>query len=399
MEPLKEITLYLEGLSEADKEKLLSVLVLAEFRLKSSWVVQAQQENADVCLYKELSSQAVDNPGPVICYVEPNTDPADREQEGVFFLHVDATGVPLFSVLVSVLNQVDDWLARMPERDVSAPPGGPVNVEALPADARSVDVPSTDQSAPDGRSDDTPSAVRAYEADIPTLTPVEDAAPAKKTVLSGGLAAIDEQVPQAGDEARKLPWLRPIAEYIQNLEKGSHYHKILLQSGEVILLDFDQEKFYSSAELESFLEGNGDNKTSYISSMDRQGFITELHKQDCFERPLSNLKWFMALYSNVRSLVVDIDNQVYMLSAWPANDLPGLQKNHLKLAAFMRAKRASIAEISAETGIAIDLIQSFVEACYYEGLIQTDREVEEKSKNIPEKPRSFWGGVLRKIKW
>ncbi len=399
MEPLKEITLYLEGFSEADKEKLLSVLVLAEIRLKSSWVVQAQQENADVCLYKECSSQAVDHPGPVICYVEPNTDPGDREQEGIFFLRVDATGVPPFSVLVSVLNQADAWLARMPEQGVSAPLRDPVNAEELPADAKSVDLPSTDQSASDEQADDTPSAVFADEADIPTLTPVEDVAPAKKPVLSGGLDAIDERAPQAGDEARKLPWLGPIAEYIQNLERGSHYHKILLQSGEVILLDFDQEKFYSSVELESFLEGNGDNKTSYISSMDRQGFITELHKQDYFERPLSNLKWFMALYSNVRSLVVDIDNQVYMLSAWPANDLPGLRRDHLKLAAFMRAKRASIAEISAETGIAVERIQSFVEACYYEGLIQTDREPEEKSKSIPEKPRGFWGGVLRKIKW
>lgn len=394
MEPLKEITLYLGGFSEADKEKLLSVLVLAEIRLKSSWVVQAQQDNADVCLYKECSSQAVDHPGPVICCVEPDIDPGDREQEGIFFLRVDSTGVPLFSVLVSVLNQADAWLTRMSEQLASGSLREPVSENEL-----STDAPSTsDQYFSGEQTDDTPSAAFADEADIPTLTPVEDVALEKKPVL-GGLDAIEEQISQSEERVRKLPWLGPIAEYIQNLERGSHYHKILLQSGEVILLDFDQEKFYSSAELESFLEGNGDNKTSYISSMDRQGFIIELHKQDYFERPLSNLKWFMALYSNVRSLVVDIDNQVYMLSAWPANDLPGLQKNHLKLAAFMRAKRASIAEISAETGIAIDLIQSFVEACYYEGLIQTDREVEEKSKNIPEKPRSFWGGVLRKIKW
>ncbi len=381
MDPLKEITLYLEGFSEADMEKLLSVLVLAEIRLQSSWVVQAQREHADVCLYKEFCPQVIDHPGPVICYVEPDVDPGDREREGIFFLNVDAAGVPPFSVLITVFNKADAWLAGLHEQGAPGRLASPVNAPVWSVDVQEEAVPS-----------------KMFTDEIPTLTPVEDFVSAKGPVLPVN-EAIEEVVSQPGEEVRKLPWLGLIAEYIQNLKRGNHYHKILLQSGEVILLDFDQEKFYSSAELETFLDGNGDNKTSYISSMDRQEFITELHKQDYFERPLSNLKWFMALYSNVSGLVVDIDNPIYMLSAWPANDLPGLRRNHLKLAAFMRAKRASLADIAAETGIAVDLIQSFVEACWYEGLIQMESEPEEKSKSIPEKPRGFWGGVLRKIKW
>lgn len=390
MRPLKEITLYTEGLSEVDKEKLLSVLVLAETRLKSSWILQEQREGADVCLFRDCDQRAAEHRGAVICYGEASAESGMAAQEGLFILRTDSTHVPYFSDLINVFNQVDDWLSQ-------------------PRQAETVTVAEFEQFEPQAEQEImpevggetlSPESESPKAEDIPTLVPViEEARAALPTSGSGPEELLESELEEGPEAALKLPWLGQITEYIQGLDPAVHYHKILLQSGEVILLDLDQKKFYSSIKIESFLDGNGDNKISYISSMDRQDFITEQNKQDYFERPLSNLKWFLALYSNVRGLDIDVDSQAYVLTEWPATDLPGLHRDHLKLAAFMRAKRASLAEISAETGIAVDLIQSFVEACYYEGLIQTDREPEEKKTSTPQKPKGFWGGVLRKIKW
>ncbi|GAA0694898.1 hypothetical protein GCM10009104_23050 [Marinobacterium maritimum] len=386
MEPLKEITFYLEGLSETDKEKLLSVLVLAEIRLESSWVLQEQPGGADVCLSRGHGQSIGEHSGPVICYAEKDARFGNSEQEGVFFLNVDASGVPPFPDLVSIFNQVDVWISEQSRHE----------------SARLSDVGNDACVRPAGEQDCAVSSnpEPTTEMHIPTLVPVVDEEVAEISVpLRVATGSESEGVTGAGGVSRKLSWLGRVAEYVHNLEPDSYYHKILLQSGGVILLDLYQDRFYSSVNIESFLDGSGDNKTSYISSMDRQGFKTELNKQDYFERPFSNLKWFLALYSNVSVLDIDTDNQVYMLSAWPENDLPGLRREHLKLAAFMQAKRASVAEISAETGLSVDLIRSFVEACFYEGLVRMDQEPEQKHNSAPEKPKGFWGGVLRKIKW
>lgn len=369
MKPFKEITLYCEGLTDADKEALLSVLVLAEIRLESRWILQVQREGADVCLFRHCGLLAAEHPGPVICYAEPGMELGEPMQDGLYFLQVDANGVPTFSGLIAVFNQVDAGLSCKVDSAAALSAGEPVQEPVTEFEP-------------------------VVSATIPTLTVVVDelSGPAQPGLETG-------EVQASSTASRKRPWLDQIAAYIQDIPQDSFYHKILLQSGEVILLDLEQDKFYSSIEVETFLEESGENKTSYIAAMDRVDFKVEQNKQAYFERPLSNLKWFLALYSNVRGLEVNTDRQVYLLSGWPESSLPGLHRDHLKLAAFMRARRSSLVEISAETGIAVDDIRSFVEACYYEGLIQTDREPEQKHKSTPEKPRGFWAGVLGKIRW
>ncbi|MBA4503175.1 hypothetical protein [Marinobacterium marinum] len=381
MESLRNLTLFCVGLSGAEKEKLLSVLVLAEIRLRSVWALQEQPEGADAYLCK-ANDKVTEHPGVLIRYRAPDSEQNPTTEEGVFQLGIDASGVPMFSELVAVLNQADAWLAARPEKPE---PVEPVRVEN---DQSRDEIPSL------AETENTAVAVRSVE-EIPTLEPVSE--PIVIPDLPDEI--MDSMMSEFMETSRKIPFLDLIAEYVQDLRVEYPYHKILLQSGEVILFDLDQGKFYSTVEIQNFLDRKGDNKTSYISALDRQEFLAELNKQDYFERPFSNLRWFLALFSNVGSLDIDIDNQAFILTGWPSTDLPGLNRAHLKLSAFMLAKKASIAEISAETGFDVALIQSFVEACHHEGLIQANREPEEKSYSVPQKNKGFWGGVLRKIKW
>lgn len=367
MDSKREITIYLEGLSEEDREKLLSVLVLAEIRLRSSWVLEPRREHADVRLYRQCSLQESMQFRPVICYTDMDgSGEADRTEEGIFFLSVDSGGVPTFSELINVFNRVDAWL----------------NTGAEKASLYT-------QAKLDGE-----------VSNIPTLTPEEDS-PLECACLESEPSADDLLQAPAEDTGHKfLPWLRGVAEYVHNvnLKEENYYHKILLQSGEVFLIDFENKRFYSDVELEFFLDSDSSDKNTYISSLDRRGFLSELDKKEYAERPLSHFQWFMALYSDYRSCSFDVEKQIYSLSGWPSVNLPGLRQEHLKLAAFMRSRKASLAEIAMETGMPVDQIQSFMEACHYEGLVLKETIPEDDNKDIPEKPTGFWNRILRRVK-
>jgi len=394
MEPKKEITFFIKGLSGSDKEKLLSVLVLAEIRLNTSWVLLEQPENASVCFCNGGIQKADGHSGPVIQYggCEQAQQGAD-EQNNLFHLPLDASNMPSFSNLISVLNQVEAWLLSHPKVAIRTEKG---HKEDKAEDVQAVAATAT----PVVQAASTAPVVQIKEplvpdvSQIPTLVPVDEdiSLEVSSTTASSGT------LPELPDMAIKLPWLDQIAEYLDALPAEAVYHKILLQSGEVILIDLDQNCFYSSIEIEAFLSRSRDNKTSFISALDRQDFINDLSKQYYIQRPFSNLQWFLALYSNVHGLDIDTDTRSYLLTAWPGSELPGLHRDHLKLAAFMRAKRASLAEIAAETGISLGQIRSFVEACHYEGLVQTDVEPEVTHERAPDKPKGLWGRMLKKIR-
>jgi len=374
MESTKEITLYIDGLLEVDREKLLSVLVLAEIRLESSWVLETQLERADVCLCRQDDWQKMGHFRPLICYTDVNSAAEFRAEDGVFILSMDSSGVPTFSELVSVFNQADAWLEKHAEQALPSAPD-------MPVEASAPDMPVKDI------------------ANIPMLTQVIDP-PREQSPVKPNTEGSNNLELTGQDTSRKyIPWLGAIAEYIHNLDSDSYYHKILIQSGEVVLLDFEEGRFYSSSEIENFLKDDSLSKNSYMSSIDKEGLKSELSKKKYIERPLSNLLWFLALYSNMHNLKIDTENTVFRLSGWPSVNLPGLRPDHLKLAAFMRTNRANLIEIAMETGMHVDQVKAFVEACHYEGLIVIQNKNNEEKQKGAQKPSSgLWGRVLRRIK-
>ncbi|WP_417533961.1 hypothetical protein [Marinobacterium stanieri] len=378
MKPKKEITFLIEGLSEEDKEKLLSVLVLAEVRLDASWIYLEQADSADVCFSGGSEDQKpnIQAHAWVLYGKAESTEVFPRQGSELFCLRVDSNNVPFISDLICVLNQVFTWVERVSEQDSVEPEPEPEPEPELRSEV----------------SASQPQMVIPDASLIPTLMPVDDdSLPTSEPAATG---VVDES---RGSNS-KLPWLDAITHYLHSLDADAEYCKIVLQSGDILMIDFNQERYYSSIEVESFISKGRDNKVSCFSVQDKHEFKTGVSKQGYIERPLSNLKWFLALYSNVSSLDIDAESDAYVLGAWPGNELPGLHRDHLKLAAFMRAKRASLSEIAAETGIAIGQITSFVEACHHEGLLLDEPELETLQELAPEKPKGLWGRLLHKIR-
>lgn len=390
MDPKKEITFFIEGLSDSDKDRLLSVLVLAEIRLDTGWVLHELSEKNAVCFCGDVDKVLAEgHTGPVIQYGGSAPAQPDKGQPGnLFHLPLDAGNMPSFSSLIVILRRVEEWLAceerpaPTPEKDAAVEE--PVAAHEHVADA----VPAV--AAPEM---DVAETAQPDVSQIPTLIPVVE-----DVVVEEPVPVSREELSQMPDMSMKLDWLDPIADYLDAQTEDALYHKVFLQSGEVILVDLEQGCFYSTIEIEAFLSRSTKNKTSYTSALDRQGFMHELEKQYYIKRPFSHLKWFLALYSNVHSMDIDTDTCSYLLTAWPGSELPGLHRDHLKLAAFMRAKRATPADIAAETGIGVDQIRSFVEACYHEGLVHTDVELDVTHEPVPDKPKGLWGRMLNKIR-
>ncbi|WP_369625008.1 hypothetical protein [Marinobacterium sp. BA1] len=350
-----------------DRENLLSVLVLAEIRLNSSWVLEPRREHADVWLCRQEDYQKTGNFRPLICCTDlkSNSTAELKPEDGFFVLGMDSSGVPIFSELVSVLNQVDTWLEKHSNR-----------LRPVPR----VPVKNT--------------------ASVPTLTHVMDQPEGQTSVKLGSEISNSLESSGKGLSREKRSWLGTIAEYIHNVDVKSDnfYHKILIQSGEVVLIDFEECRFYSSIEIQVFLEGVSLSKKFYMSAIDKAGLLSELEKKIFIERPLSNLKWFMALHSNFHNLEIDAENTVFRLSGWPSVSLPGLRAEHLKVAAFMRTNKASLVDIAAGTGMDVEQVKGFVEACFYEGLIIKDTKNKKDKKEVQKPSSGLWDRVLRKIK-
>ncbi|MBV0932595.1 hypothetical protein [Marinobacterium weihaiense] len=423
MNPLHEITFATPGMDRSESEKLQAVLVLAEIRLNASWVESTRPGQANVVICRDLTAVSAEEKRPVIL-LRPATETIAEAESGtgypLFELVLDSNGMPSFSELIHVFGQVETRLQEVPaEQTPAATPDHQATavdesiadvqpIEALPVAAGLDVVLPTEEE-------------RAQELAVPIFEPraavnSEDESPAGALAIAEQEppAPVEAEVPEPA-EATIVPVLQPVmsevaravvtrqcleqlALYVQGAPNEGSWHKILLQSGDVMLLDFEQGRFYSNRVLESFLVRLEDNRISYISTLSRSEFSAELSKQYCDEQPLANLQWFLALYSGISGTELPAEDETYSLSGWPDSQLPGLRQEHLKLAAFMRGKPATIKRIADQTGIAVSDIQTFVEACRYQGLVQQDGE--QKSEAVPasEQPKGFWRQILRTIK-
>lgn len=377
MNPLNDITFTTAGLSENDREKLQSVLVLAEIRLSSSWSLHDSPDAADVVICRAVDELQPGDMRPVIVYREPSQPEwcVDKHERPLFELRVDSSGMPHFSELVTVFKQIELQLLN-----VSVANSGP----------------------------------QVLVTDIPLLTPVADldengfedmdlegVLPTSTEVVKSADPAEDKHIQALSKPEPKAvtpPCLEQLALYLQRSAGDAPYHKILLQSGDVILLDFRSGRFHCNRSLEAFLQEPADNRASYISTLSQQEFKSELSKQDCSEQPIASLQWFLALYSGVEGLHAVSEDEAYCLSAWPDSQLPGLRQEHFKLAAFMRDKKETIKEIAHKTGIPVATIRAFVEACHYQGLVKQDKEQKNVDVQGAERPKGFWRQILRSIK-
>lgn len=114
--------------------------------------------------------------------------------------------------------------------------------------------------------------------------------------------------------------------------------------------------------------------------------------------PLSNLQWYGAFASSKGRMIKEHQPMdIVHLKRWPDISLPGARKL-IKLAAFMQSNAADLPAIQQRTGIPIDQIYNFFNACKVIGLIEYSQQREIHEKNLDDAQRRLFAKIGNRLK-
>lgn len=156
--------------------------------------------------------------------------------------------------------------------------------------------------------------------------------------------------------------------------------------------------YYCEDELENLalcFSGNDKPKQQLLSEQQLQSLILE---QNLKPLPLSNLLWYGAFISSKGRVMKGLQaNDIIHLKRWPDISLPGSRKL-IKLAAFMQSNAVDLETIQQQTGIPMDHVNNFVNACSVIGLIEYCQEAEVHEKNLDDSQRQLLARIGKRLK-
>lgn len=165
-----------------------------------------------------------------------------------------------------------------------------------------------------------------------------------------------------------------------------------------LYVDSDSKCYYCNDDLEKlerfFTEASIPNPT--IISADRLHSV--ISEQNLKPLSLNNLLWYGAFVSSKGRLFKEhrAGDNVH-LKRWPDVSLPGARKL-IKLAAFMQSNAVDLSTIHQQTGIPVDQINNFFNACKVIGLIEYSQKTEVHEKNLDDGQRQLFAKIGKRLK-
>lgn len=322
------IRLKLQGFTETERQKLDSILALAELRLDNLWQIY-DGDDADITVIRDISLLE-STPRPCIYYVGVD-DGAELPYENAWPLEVDEQQVPRLRLLVERFNQIAVELANAePVQETVAPVSAPV-VE--------------------------PTAVPEPAAEVVEAAPETDAAPAEQNSYAASEVLLD------------------------HLAADGESHKLLtFESGEKIFVDGEKDLYFSSAVIETMADHFRNGTPYTVKTLQPVLFDMQVEQAELSAEPMTHLRWYVALMAPSEHLQDELQGKTVSLKRWPDLGLPGCTRL-IRLAAFMQSNVSTIENIAEKTNTPAAEVCAFLNACNIEGLVQySDAEVIHEKK-------------------
>ena len=351
------LRLKLEGFNASEREKLDSVLALAEYRLDRLWELHDSREGADVLLFRDLDMLKGPYSLPVIYYVTAavqalGDDPMMRA------LEVDDNQVPRMGQLIHVCNE----LAQL-YFDIKQP--SPERVDQRPVISE------------------------------PSPPPLQDTTHSDRTATED--LVIDEDSGndvKVYDSPLSQPQSVSFLDYIQSDFTG--YVVLRFEHHEKIYIDAEKGFYYSQISLESLAECIRLNVPYVHETVADTLFKIDLERNDLQAQPIAHLRWYAALCTPSDHLLTELKGQTVSLKRWPDLGLPGC-KQLIHLAAFMQSNQATIDSAAKATNTPLSVVCCFVNASALEGLVQYGNVESIHKKTLKPELKSLLSSISSRI--
>jgi len=345
------IRLQLLGFSAEERDKLDSILAIAEARMNNMWQLDSTM-NADVVLVPDASQLPLQETRPCIYYKETDQEVLSGTADNVWSLDVDDFRVPRIWQLTKVFNEVAEALATQPEPApavTEVPESEPEAVEEVVDEA--ADSNAVEAFAPADQTDVLMSDTQASDSvDVAIVTGAD--------VEDTGLDSESEQVQV------------PLLHVLQPDPEAGEQRCMLLRfvSGEAFYIDVVSDLYYSREPIEELADCFRAQTEFTIQAVPEQTLQAQAERSELVAEPLTHLRWFVALNAPCETMREKLQAQTVKLKRWPDLGLPGCRPL-IRLAAFMQSNEASIETVAEKTGTPVEKVCAFIHACDQENLV------------------------------
>ena len=396
--------LKLVGFSESDKLIFESILTIAESRLNKAWYISETMGDVDFYLLSSrLRSQFADdkllNTLPreqCIFFSTKSTDSGDYE------LLVDSNNIPYLKALVVLFNRID--IECEPINGSSPRADRPESARPMSTQNNPSSVSITDNLVIETRSRGF--FVKKKTAEIESQPVSDVSVPMTEATKSRGFFSKQEIVEDiALDLVKSVPAIdqsrcfEPLDNrFIQQLLTQAE--KILLLSvkgGDALYIDLAGKSYYSVNTLEQlqpyFASGNEFSVQIITNSQFRYAIANEGLKPHA----LSGLLWY-SVFTCSQGLIITGHQSVDVvrLKRWPDINLPGCKKL-IKLAAYMHSNAVDLQTVQVQTGVPIEQVYDFYNACKVINLIEVCQSKEIHEKSMDEQQQALYEKIGKRI--
>lgn len=332
----ESLKIKLIGFANHEAGKFSAILDLAQFGLRPSWRI-VDKDDADFFLLPQKSSTSTINApaGRLLIYgIEKNADNPNM-------VLIDPDGVPRIHSLIALLNRLASQLTPLESSDIAR------NAAELRGQPES--------------------AQAAAEAVAPPSDPIH-------FDPNQGLLKHFLELPN-----------QPLV--------------ILQKSADRQLFTFinpDKQTFYSQASLEEIaayfdVEHNILTKTISYDELD-----AIVKKSAMAPQLLKNLIWHCTLKSSQGKLLIGHSGQdPVQLTQWPF--LGAGSRPYIKLATYLKNNAANLATAAEVTGVAINVVYDFYNACYLTGIIEKSTETDLAPKVDNTEKKNLLGKIRKRL--
>ncbi|MGB0733382.1 MAG: hypothetical protein ACPGPF_06430, partial [Pontibacterium sp.] len=314
------LSLSVSGLSTSEVESFASILFLADAQLDAAWDLVTHGQ-ADVVLVKD-SSEIASVSQPTICYQQEGELPEALPRH-TWALTVDERLMPSRRALIEVLNQASHALSLIN----SAAPA--MDEKATEDNQQKADIPKTLDAGV------TTESVQQTTEDVDASKPSNTASsstPSPSVVPTSEESVLPEAVSEQVIELTKATILDHIKQEHLQAERWQ------LDPAASVLVDYSSGRFftaYRNDELAKHLMG-GDNIAVHL--LNDEALAQGIQVPALTAKPLSHLKWIVALCSPTEDYEKTLGDTQLRLSKWP--DLTLLvNRKCIRLATLMQTQK------------------------------------------------------------
>jgi len=185
------------------------------------------------------------------------------------------------------------------------------------------------------------------------------------------------------------------------LAQASHprLYKLIAQQPELVLyVDSLQKCYYSNAtltELSPYFFAEDDELQ--IENLTEQQLQTTVDSQQLKEQPLKNLLWFTAFTCSLGKVIKGYQKgDIVYLKRWPDLNLPGCRPL-IKVAAYMQSNAVDLNTVQANTGMPMDQIYNFYNACKVIDLIGHNQQIDTHNKQLNSEQKQLLARIGKRL--